>query len=100
MDLVYPHGSKVICATLDAVELQSGDDVVARRSRSGLYEMTIKRFVILKGGKRALLPQSSRPEHQEPILLDEPGTDEVEIVGVVVAEFRIRPRPKAKTTRR
>lgn len=98
MDLVYPHGSKVICASLDAVEVQNGDDVLARRNRGGLYETTLKRLHVSKTGKRLLLPQSTRPEHQEPISLDEPGVDEVEIVGVVVAEFRIRPRPRLKTT--
>jgi len=99
MDLVYPHGSKVICASLDAIEVQNGDDVLARRCRSGLYETTLKRLHINKAGRRMLLPQSSRPEHQEPLPLDDPGVDEVEIIGVVVAEFRIRPRPKVKPPR-
>jgi transcriptional regulator with XRE-family HTH domain len=81
---------------VDAIELgyspADGDIVVVERRRAGLRERTLKQVEIT--GRRIMLwPRSNNPKWQEPLdvslVLREASDDiEVEIVGLVVADFK------------
>jgi SOS-response transcriptional repressor LexA len=81
---------------IDAIDLgyspADGDIVVVERRRAGLHERTLKQVEIT--GRRIMLwPRSNNPKWQEPLdvslVLREVSDDiEVEIVGLVVADFK------------
>lgn len=69
---------------------KSGDRVVVQRvSTDGLYEVTLKEYVVDENGKTWLWPRSTDPDHQAPIryVSKGRGTEGVHILGVVVASF-------------
>lgn len=92
MDLAYPEGSLLVCVAAEhGAELGDGDHVIMlRRDAAGLVEATVRELRIEDGGVW-LIARSSRPEHQAPLQL-RPGDDAPEMVAVVIAELRRRPR--------
>jgi len=95
MDLVYPPGRYVIVAPPVEAGLRVGDHVVCERQQAGLIEITLKELITING-KNALMPRSSHPDHQEPIILSAAGGyDQTapKIIGVVVADYARRERP-------
>lgn len=74
MNLVYPPGTLLICASVhDLPDRQSGDAVIIRRwNDAGDVEMTCKEFRQEPDGSIWLWPRSSRPEHQMPIQIGAP----------------------------
>lgn len=95
MNLRYPEGSFVItCSTAEA-GIRHGDDVVVMRRNAVGYEYTVKE-IVLKGKQIWLQPRSSDPLFQKPWQMkrgDEQSDDGMEIVEVVVADYRTRQRP-------
>jgi SOS-response transcriptional repressor LexA len=86
MNLVFPDGSRVICAQPHEAGVRDGDFVAVRRSRGGLVETTLKQLVVEAGGELMLYPRSSDPAHQAPLPLERnPEAQEgPEVIGVVV----------------
>lgn len=89
MNRIYHDGTYVFVASTIAngIRPRSGNKVlVTRRNRDGLYEATLKEYVVDENGKKWLWPRSFDPEHQAPIAYR--GDDaEVTITGVVAASF-------------
>lgn len=98
MDEFYPDGTLVVYAKAMDTSIHVGDHVVARRHKAGFVETTLKELVI-EDGEIVLLPRSSDPTIQ-PIRFKpdrDPAQDEgVEIIGVVVATYAIRPPRSGK----
>lgn len=64
------------------------DVVVVRRTRAGLVETTIKRYIV-QNGEVLLMPESDDPRYQAPIPLDAPEADtSVEVHALVVGSYR------------
>jgi transcriptional regulator with XRE-family HTH domain len=94
MNLVYPEDSFVIVVpTLkNGIRPKSGARVIVQsRNKSGLYEATIKEYVVDENGREWLWPRSHDPEYQAPLqLLDPRGEiDSVEIIAVVVGAYAV-----------
>lgn len=102
MNEVYPEGTIVVCCPIWEYDeaLEEEDHVVVQRWENGLVEATVKELRHDPDGQPWLWPRSTHPEHQSPIRLPTNGkwlaeTDiqqEVRIVAVVVADYRIRKR--------
>ena len=94
MNLIYPEGRWVIVAPIDDVGLREQDIVVVRRSRSGLFETTLKQ-VELESEMLVLWPRSNHKDFQDPVYMkaQEYDQDAPEIIGVVVADYARRDRP-------
>ncbi|MBZ9659822.1 XRE family transcriptional regulator [Mesorhizobium sp. ESP-6-4] len=93
MNEYYPDGSIVFAAATIANGLQpaNGDHViVTRRNNKGLYEASLKEYVIGVDGSKWLFPRSHDPEHKTPLRLDD--SEEVTVTGIVRASFITRPR--------
>lgn len=92
MNDIYPNGTILECVSfLGGVEIENGRRVIVRRVRNGSeVEMTVKEYFRDEDGVEWLVPRSSHPAFQAPIKADqqEPGIDEVQIVGVVVSSIR------------
>lgn len=89
MNLYYPDGSVVYIAPLTSLGRtpKSGERVVVQRvGADGMYEATLKEYIVDESGKVWLWPRSTDPEHQAPIRYAERGKS-VSILGVVVASF-------------
>jgi SOS-response transcriptional repressor LexA len=83
-------GSLVRCVSVYAVadrlngrEPQDGDWVVARRTKNGFAEMTVKQLRS-RNGELMLFPDSTDLAHQDPIRVGRHDGDEVEIVAFVL----------------
>lgn len=92
MDQYYSDGTMVIVCPAAEIGVREGDHVVVRRNRANLCETTLKEVVKQRGGIW-LHPRSSDPDHQRPIQLkNAPDADDgMEIIGVVVSSYNIRP---------
>ncbi|QKC99217.1 helix-turn-helix domain-containing protein [Mesorhizobium sp. NZP2298] len=86
MNMYYPSGTHVIVASTIAngISPKNGSKVlVSRLNKDGLYEATLKEYVIDKDGKVWLWPRSTDPQFQEPIAYKNGDTEEVTITGIV-----------------
>jgi transcriptional regulator with XRE-family HTH domain len=93
MNRFYPDGSIVFAAATISNGLQpsNGDHVlVSRRNKKGLYEASLKEYVVEADGSKWLWPRSSDPQHQAPLHMG--GSEEVTITGIVRASFVSGPR--------
>lgn len=105
MNQVYPDGTILVCVPFHDYDhgLEDGDHVIVQRWQSGQVEATVKELRRGPEGAVWLWPRSDHPEHQTPIALpragqDHPeydGTDEIRVVAVVVADYRVRNRKGA-----
>lgn len=93
MDLLYPDGTYVIVASASDTDVRHGDRVVVYRSQGELREASIKEVRVEEGGRVALWPRSTSPDHQKPIYLDDDDQGGPEIAYVVVGRFSIEDRP-------
>ena len=87
MNKRLPSGSYVLVAPTIANGLtpRSGQTVVVnRRRRDGLYEATLKKYVV-EDGREWLWPDSTSPEFQAPIQIANGNTEEVTITGIVAS---------------
>lgn len=103
MNRIYPEQSVVLVANLftNPIQVESGDIVlVQRRNRDGMYEASLKEYVVERDGSKWLWPRSHDPEFQSPlnVAAGNDGDSEVTVQGVVVFDFV--PRRKFKTTTR
>lgn len=87
MNKVAQAGQYVIVADWPetGLELRDGDLVVVRRDRSMTYEVTLKR-ARKNGNGWELWPESTDPQWQKPIQLDDKDV-EVSIVGKVIGKY-------------
>lgn len=86
MNSVYPDGALVfVQATIsNGVSPKSGQHVlVSRRNKTGLYEATLKEYVVDDEGKHWLWPRSSDPKYQAPVPYDDGNSEDVTITGIV-----------------
>lgn len=92
MNQVYPHGTIVECvAFYGGAEIENGRRVLVQRRRNGdEFEVTVKEYYRDEEGVEWLLPRSNNPAFQSPIRADqqEPGVEEVQIIGIVVGSYR------------
>lgn len=101
MNRVFPDGAIVVVVrTVAVADPRSGDFVVVQRRRDdGTIEATLKQLEIDETGHHWAWPRSTSPTHQSPIALsacDDGQTEEIEILGVVVASIRYESRPLAQ----
>lgn len=92
MDILYPHGTVVVCAKyLDlGTRPRHGDRVVALRFRDDddqSFEATVKEYRLDNDGVTRLWPRSTHPEHQTPIVVT-PGDDALQVAYKVVGAYR------------
>jgi SOS-response transcriptional repressor LexA len=85
-----PDGSLVLCLDVFAAPRSpiDGDWVIARRTRNGFAEQTVKRFRIGEDGKQFLEPDSTDPNHQDAIEVGSHDGDSVEITAFVIDFIR------------
>lgn len=79
MDKVFPEGTILEC--IKYIEL--GEDprdgeyvIVHRRDKTGLYECTVKRFREDADGHKWLEPESTNPDFQAPIFVNDTGEED------------------------
>jgi len=90
MNKLYPEGAIVFAAATisNGLTPKSGNKViVSRRDQNGLYESTIKEFVVEPDGSKWLWPRSYDPEHQAPVEYNNGRAEEVTITGIIMASF-------------
>lgn len=88
MNNVVPENSVAIFVSLMDLgrDPENGEIVeVIRRDERGFVEATLKRYVVTDAGKY-LMPDSSHPEHREPVKLRDNGEDD----SVVIRGLMIR----------
>lgn len=102
MNLVYPEGTILVCVPVGEYHhaLVEGDHVIVQRRDmlTDMVEATVKELRRDDSGRIWLWPRSNHPEHQTPLALpehspgfqDDAGCREIEIVAVVVADYRVR----------
>ena len=102
MDLEFPDNTILICISPYhlTTPIQDEDCVIVQRVRNGEYETTVKCLKIDENTGRAfLMPRSSKPEFQTPLIVPWPymgkpdastGLEAVEIIGVVLDSIRTR----------
>lgn len=98
MNQHYPPGRFVVVADPNEAGLRNGDHVIVERRRGSMTEVTLKEYVEEPGGRIALWPRSDHVDFQTPYYLkaaDESDQDGVSVIGVVVADYRRRDRPRA-----
>lgn len=105
MNQVYPEGTILVCVPFHDYDhaLEDGDHVIVQRWQGGQVEATVKEMRRAPDGAIWLWPRSDHPEHQAPIALprnghahpEYDGTDEIRVVAVVVADYRVRTRKGA-----
>lgn len=90
MNMLYPEGTYVfVAATItNGLKPKNGNRVlVSRRSKDGLYEATLKEYVVDENGSRWLWPRSYDPEHQAPLRYRADGAEDITITGIVMAAW-------------
>lgn len=92
MNQLYPHGTIVECIAFHGgAEIENGRRVLVQRRRNGdEFEVTVKEYYRDDEGIEWLVPRSNNPAFQSPIRADQqdPGIDEVRIIGIVVGSYR------------
>lgn len=91
MDEVYPDATLILCVPCRLLnrELRDGERVVAqRRDDNDQYEITVKEYRV-DGAKKWLVAKSTNPEFAGVIPMLKKGTQELEVVALVIAHFRI-----------
>ena len=88
MDKVFPDGQYIVCVPWAELgrELRNKDLVVIERRKHGLSEATVKRVVISKGAIK-LMPESTSPRWQEPLVLNGAEDEEVIITALVIGRY-------------
>lgn len=99
----YPPDTILICVPIDeyAYELEEGDHVIVERHENGTFESTVKEIVRDDVGRVWLRPRSKNPIHQaipwpSAEVYDDGGAPPARVTGVVVADYRVRPRRPRK----
>ena len=94
MNLEYRSGAIVIWVDyLDYRPPRHEDHVIVYAYRDdGEIEATVKELRVDDNGKRWIWPRSNKPEHQQPIEVDEPPPHIklIEIKGIVIGDYRQR----------
>ncbi len=87
MNQIFADGSVIECVRFFDIGRvpQQGDYVVVHRARAdGLYEATVKQYMVDDEGKVWLWPRSTHPAHQQPIALEPNGRIEETTVHALV----------------
>lgn len=96
MNRFYPEGSIAICVSIHDFhrDLKDEDHVVVQRIRAdGKIEATVKELKIDDAGKAWLWPRSTDPRFQQPLSLEDPNGEavEVQVTAIVIGSFSPRP---------
>lgn len=104
MNQEYSEGTILVCVPIHDYghSLQERDHVIVQRWERGQVESTVKELGKSPSGEMWLWPRSNDPAHQTPIALpkntrenyESAGDNQVKIVAVVVADYRVRQRSK------
>lgn len=92
MDRVYPHGSIILAVTYVELgrEPRPGERVIVQRYAHDEVEATCKQLRVGSTGQLELWPESTRPEHQAPLVLPAVAGERVSIthrvIGAIVHE--------------
>ncbi len=88
MDKVFPDGQYIVCVPWAELgrELRNKDLVVIERRKHGLSEATVKRVQMSKGTCK-LMPESTSPRWQEPLVLNGSEDEEVIITALVIGRY-------------
>jgi transcriptional regulator with XRE-family HTH domain len=89
MNLLYPHGSTVVWIPFANIHPEQGKRYIVERIRNGEYEVTLKEFMQDNQNRKWLLPRSSDPLEQSPILIEPSDDEQIRIVGQVIWSSRI-----------
>lgn len=87
MNQIFSDGAVIECVRFFDIGRmpRDGDYVVVHRARSdGLYEATVKQYMIDEKGKGWLWPRSNDPAHQQPIALEANGSVEETTIHALV----------------
>jgi transcriptional regulator with XRE-family HTH domain len=98
MNRIYPDGTVVFVASTISNGLHPEDGqyvLVTRRNKDGLYEASLKEYVVERDGTINLMPRSYDPEHQKPLVVDDGNAEEVTITGVVMGAYLTAPRRRS-----
>lgn len=89
MNKVLPDGCYAIGVTVETSRMpRHGDIVAVQRTRGGLMERTIKRYV-LENGSPQLFPESTDPRYQAPIVLESHEDDtEVNVLAIIIGMYQ------------
>jgi SOS-response transcriptional repressor LexA len=89
MNRILPDGSYAIGVLFESArQPRHRDVVILRRTRAGLVETTVKRYLV-DGDKVLLMPESDDPRYQTPIDLAAVEEDtQVEVHALVVGSYR------------
>jgi phage repressor protein C with HTH and peptisase S24 domain len=94
MDIEYRPGAVVIWIDfLDYRPPRHEDHVIVyAHHHDGTIEATVKELRVDETGRRWLWPRSTKPEHQQPLDLDNApeGIESIEIKGIVIGDYRHR----------
>ena len=90
MDAHYPPGAIVIASTPKGLEVRSGDHVIVRRRQGAMVEVSIREIAAKKGGAE-LWARSSDTRLSEPLRLPAEQDETLQIAGVVIASYYVRP---------
>jgi phage repressor protein C with HTH and peptisase S24 domain len=94
MDLEYRPGAVLIWVDfLDYRPPRNEDHVIVySHNKGGQIEATVKELRVGDDGRRWLWPRSTKPEHQQPIDIDQmpDDIDSIEIKGIVIGDYRPR----------
>lgn len=85
MDQVFPDGTVVLVAGTisNGIQPRSGDYVLVQRSNAaGLFEASLKQYVVEPNGSKWLWPRSNDPRFQAPLSVEE--NDDATITGRVM----------------
>ena len=88
MDKVFPDGQYIVCVPWAELgrELRNKDLIVIERRKHGISEATVKRVLMSKGTIK-LMPESTSPRWQEPLVLNGSEDEEVIITALVIGRY-------------
>ena len=87
MDQMFPNGSVIECIRFIDLGREPRHEeyvVVHRRRKDGLFEATVKQFMVAEDGKRWLWPRSNDPSYQQPLPLEADGAIEELVIQALV----------------
>lgn len=88
MNKVFPDGQYIVCVPWNKLgrELKHDDLVIVERRKPGLTEATVKRVKITRG-RAQLVPESTNPRWQTPIVLNGSEDEDVVVTGLVIGRY-------------
>ena len=99
MNKIYPEGTVVYVASVHSYRAPEDEDrvLIIRRNEAGLYEATLKEYIVGEDGQKWLWPRSYDPQHQAPLeYIKGSDGEDITIKGIVVASLIVEAKRKPK----